>query len=420
MARRVRETIGEAQQVDDHWGRRMTRRALLLATASAALAACGGSVATGESGPTRAAPGTVPSGAATAPTAPDPSPASLVPAAGTSFGVNLDWAHDTAAAFNTRLGMKAAAYVQFVSFPLGDGERTILDQFFAQVAAQRGLAVVTLQPTIPLAQITPAMADDLAAYLARYNDRGTGALVRFAHEMNGDWYPWSQQPEAYVAAFRGVAAAVHRTARGSGMLWAPNYGGGYPFSGGAYGVKPGTPDFARLDTNHDGKLDGADDPYTPYYPGDDAVDWVGLSLYHWGNVYPWGKNVIPEDHKFSDQISGSYNGLNGDDRGVPDFYTTFAAGHARPMAIVETAALYNPSVGGDDELAIKQAWWRQVFAPEIATRFPSIKLINWFEWRKPESEIGGTTIDWTVTLTPRIREAFRADFPRDRFNLGGT
>ncbi len=28
------------------------------------------------------------------------------------------------------------------------------------------------------------------------------------------------------------------------------------------------------------------DPYAPYYPGDAATDWVGMSLFHWGSGYP--------------------------------------------------------------------------------------------------------------------------------------
>ena len=59
-------------------------------------------------------------------------------------------------------------------------------------------------------------------------------VVRFAHEMNGSWYPWGQQPAAYVEAFRRVAGAVHTGAPGSAVMWAPNYGGGYPFTGGTH------------------------------------------------------------------------------------------------------------------------------------------------------------------------------------------
>lgn len=32
----------------------------------------------------------------------------------------------------------------------------------------------------------------------------------------------------------------------------------------------GSPDFKALDTNNDGVIDFSDDPYLPYYPGDDV------------------------------------------------------------------------------------------------------------------------------------------------------
>src|SRR5438309_5227705 len=54
------------------------------------------------------------------------------------------------------------------------------------------------------------------------------------------------------------------------MVWAPHYGGGYPFTGGRYVAVRGTPDFKALDANSDGVLTMADDPYATYYPGDDA------------------------------------------------------------------------------------------------------------------------------------------------------
>ena len=79
----------------------------------------------------------------------------------------------------------------------------------------------------------------------------------------------------------------------------------------------------------------------------------------------------------------------------------YAEQHDKPLAIVETAALYNTTETGADELDLKQAWWQQVFAPEVFERFPRLRMINWFEWGKPESEIGGDRIDWTSPRTPR-------------------
>jgi hypothetical protein len=53
-----------------------------------------------------------------------------------------------------------------------------------------------------------------------------------------------------------------------------------------------------------------------------------------------------------------------------------------------------------------------VFAPAVARDYPGIKLINWFEWRKYEPEVQ-RVVDWSISQTPAIRDAFVADLPRD-------
>lgn len=65
--------------------------------------------------------------------------------------------------------------------------------------------------------------------------------------MNGDWVPWHGDPALYKAKFRLVAQTFRAEAPNVAMLWAPGY---FP-----------------LYTMND------------YYPGDDVVDWVGISAY---------------------------------------------------------------------------------------------------------------------------------------------
>jgi hypothetical protein len=67
---------------------------------------------------------------------------------------------------------------------------------------------------------------------------------------------------------------------------------------------------------------------------------------------------------------------------------------------------------GDDagERAIKRAWWTQVLSEETATRFPELKMVNWFEWDKQEAEVG-EHVDWTVLDDATTRAAFTADLP---------
>jgi hypothetical protein len=348
-------------------------------------------------------------------TGPNPTPADLLHPAGTWFGMGIDWGTDSVAAVASRMGAgrTPAAWVQFVGFPIADADRANLDGFYRQVRSVGGLALLTLLPTAGLAAVTTAAADALARMLAAYRACGVSTLLRFAHEMNGTWYPWGQDPVAYVAAFRMVAASVHRLAPGTAMLWAPNSADGYPFTGGRYAAAPGSAAFAALDTNHDGRLTSADDAYAPYWPGDDAVDWVGMSLYHWGNSYPWGANAIPPPGRFAGLLTGS-SGVSSQTQ--VNFYATYAQGHDKPMAIAETAAFWRPGGGGASEQAIKQAWWRQVFSAETAASFPRIHLIGWFEWRKFETEVNAV-VDWRLTARPDLVAQFLADLPPGRMRF---
>jgi len=166
-----------------------------------------------------------------------------------------------------------------------------------------------------------------------------------------------------------------------------------------------------LDTGGDGQLSATDDPYAPYYPGDDAVDWVGMSLYHWGLAYPWGENEVPLPGTFEALLRGQDIGPGADGHAVPDFYATYADGHDRPMAIVETAILYDPAApAGPTEAELKTAWFEQVFGASTRTAFPRIGMLSWFEWRKHESEVS-RVIDWRLGSDPALARSLLDDAP---------
>jgi len=377
---------------------------LLLALFLGLLAGCGaGSVPTAPRASPAAASSATPPSAPASTTGSEQEPPSLVPPEGRAwFGMNLDWENDTIPDMTERLGATPAVWVQFVRFPLGDADRANLAGFFEQVGAAGGLGLVTLEPHDGLAAVTPEAADELASVLdAAWATQGVPTFVRFAHEMNGSWYPWGQQPEAYVEAYRLVADAVHAGAPASAMVWAPNEGAGYPFHGGAFEAAPGSAERAALDTDGDGDLTAADDPYAPYWPGDDVVDWVGMSLYFWGLEYPWGENELAPAGRFAAQLTGSPTGAHEAEVTIPDFYATYADGHDKPMAIIETAALFDPAAPDADEAGIKGAWFSQVFSAETRDAFPRIGMINWFEWRKEEPEVG-SVIDWRLAADPAI------------------
>ncbi|GIG28974.1 glycosyl hydrolase [Cellulomonas marina] len=337
-------------------------------------------------------------------------PDAALPADGVALGVNPDWGAGTLADFASATGVVPAAAVSFTALPVPQASVEAVHQAAEQVRTQGGVLVLTLEPTDGLAAVTPDVVADLVALLEDVTSGGVPVLVRLAHEMNGSWYAWGQQPIAYTATFRAVAEAVHAQVPGAQMLWAPNYGGGYPFTGGAHAAVPGSADAAALDTDGDGAVTGADDPYAPYWPGDDAVDWVGMSLYHWGSAYPWGEDELPEDGKLVAQLTGTYAGLGGDDSALPDFAGTYGTGHGKPLALVETAALVSEGADAATGLAIRRAWWRQVLGPALPAAVPSLRLVNWFDWDKQEPEVGGV-VRWAVSTDPAVAAAFRADLP---------
>lgn len=334
------------------------------------------------------------------------------PASGTWVGMNIDWGTETVADVTSRLGRPPAVVVSFVAFPLAAADVGNLDSAARQAHDARGLLVVTLEPWSGLAAVTDDATAALIDRLAAYGRDNVPTIVRFAHEMNGSWYPWGQDPRTYVAAFRRVADAIHANAPTATMLWAPNEGEGYPFSGMQYVAKPGSSAAKTLDTNRDGTVDANDDPYRPYWPGERYVDWVGMSLYHWGTTYPWGANVVPPAGKFAALLTGTTKAT----ASVPDFYAEYAEKYEKPLAIVETAALFRPAGGGATEAAIKKAWLSQVMSPATLKEFPRLRLVNWFEWKKNETEVGDV-VDWRISADPELRQAFLAAVGRG-FTLG--
>ena len=324
------------------------------------------------------------------------------------YGVQLDWQQDSIAQYVARLGREPVVFGHYAHFPLMAADRDGLTEATSQIETAGGKLLLTLMPHQGLAAVDEGAILELAALLADYNRRGIEVLVRYGPEMNGSWYSWGLRAEEYVASFRRVAQAVHESAPGSVMVWSPYYGGGYPFPSQEYDLPPNAAELEAIDTNHDGLLDMNDDPYAPYYPGDEYVDWVALTDYHRGNRWPWGDNQVPIADQLRSRLLGRYNGPIADERSVPNFYQQYAEDKDKPFALAETAALFDPSlVGGDAEADIKSAWAKQAFSPRLAADFPQLKLVMWFEYAKEERDVG--FVDWRATQERAVlREYQRA------------
>lgn len=324
------------------------------------------------------------------------------------LGAHIDWAIETPTAYTQKLTYVPKVIGDWAAFPF---EAETLGYINARVPLLADLGstlMLNLLPHNGLAAVDATARAQLTERLTAWNNLGVPVIVRYAHEMNGSWYAWGQKPAAFIASFRLVADAV-RAAPNSTILWAPNEASGYPYNGGPSTPTGGSADFIALDTNSSGTLTAADDPYGPFWPGAAYVDAVGLSLYHFGVWYPWDANELAEAGTVAGMINGTYHGA-----GMPNFYATYATANALPFMVAETGILFNTEIAaGPGELAIKQAWWTQVFA--LAATLPLLDLTMWFEYSKPEGGLGAgggdeDVVDWRVLATPAVRAAFLADF----------
>lgn len=96
-------------------------------------------------------------------------------------------------------------------------------------------------------------------------------FLRFAHEMNGDWYPWSGSKlgkDKYIKVYRYVRDIFNQQ-QVSNVKWvfAVNW------------------QDVPKENNH----------FTLYYPGDDYVDAWGIDGYNWGNSQTWSHWMSFED-----------------------------------------------------------------------------------------------------------------------------
>ncbi len=203
-------------------------------------------------------------------------------------------------------------------------------------------------PTYSLASIINGSHD---AYITQFAQAaaawGKPFFLRFAAEMNGNWYAWGQgvngnTPDQYVGAWRHVHDLfVDAGATNAIWVWCPNIE---------------QPNYRTFDS---------------VYPGDAYVDWVGLDGYNAASVWqtPW--------MSIAQLFGASYDDL--------------AALTHKPMMIGETAST---EVGGD-----KAQWITSAFLNDIPKYLPRIQLVVW------DDHISDT--DWRINSSQTSLEAYR-------------
>lgn len=319
---------------------------------------------------------------------------------GPLLGATLEWGEDTAAGFAERLGARPAILGHDVTMPVPAADKVHIREFVEQAGALGAHVLLTVRPAVPLDRIDADAAVAFAREIGSLTGEHTGKVfVRFAPDMNSSWVDWGQQPAAYIAAFRAVAAAFGSTDdAGTVMVWQPFLAKDYPFESNRNAPGPGTDGYRLLDTNRDGTWDGADDGYLPYYPGDDAVEWAGLSAYHDDTLGGAAVNSLPAPAELANMLAGQDSAGS-----YGNFYADYVEDRAKPL-MLQTSAFFSPTAGGPEEPDIKLAWWGQVLDAASTERFGGLGAIIWDE-KTSTRDTGVAAIDWRLTAQPDIAAA---------------
>lgn len=280
------------------------------------------------------------------------------------FGGSAPWNASVIDSYAGMVGRKPAVILWYQDWSSSSFPATAMDNVVSRGMAPmltwepwlagRGAA----QPAYKLRNIAAGQFDaHLRAFARGAKAWGKPFYLRFAHEMNGDWYPWGTKagnpngnlPADYVAAWKHVRAVLEGEGVGNARwVWCPNV------------LMTGDPGYPAL------------------YPGDAQVDWLGLDGYNFGALH------------------GSWKSLA----------TVFGASHdaiaalsPRPLAIVEIAST---ELGGD-----KAAWITQGLGAELPARLPRVRALLWFDTNKET--------DWRVNSSAASLAAFRAQATSARY-----
>ncbi|KAJ3108334.1 hypothetical protein HDU97_001459 [Phlyctochytrium planicorne] len=292
----------------------------------------------------------------------------------------------------------------------------ILDGFVDMLDASGtdAFAYITVYFFKKFTELTDDKLTELANRLLKVLKRGKKIFLRLYPEMNGYWFEYGLDPEGFIKAWKQTYDIINKVIgtenrQNIAYVWAPNSGNGYPFNdpdGLHLPTSTADPRFKLFDTNNDNKIDRDDNAYTPYYPGDNVVDWVGLSIYHYGPQDPWVVNQVPEDNKFEGLMQGRSD-INSR-WGTTPFYTIFSSPDGfqnitkgnKPFMLAEGSVSYHfayTQKGNDkgftgtpnldvSRVDMKQAWWRQYLNKDFLTKYPNFKSACTFEFIKSEEE----------------------------------
>jgi hypothetical protein len=220
---------------------------------------------------------------------------------------------------------------------------------------------------------------ELTGWFAAARDVGYPLIVEFGTEVDGSWFPWNGRwngggtttgygdpaladgPERFRDAYRHLVD-LSRAAGAVNLTWV------FHVNGDPWPRRPwNTP--------------------AAYYPGDDYVDWIGVSIY--GSQGPG--EYYGSFRRLLDAVYPRLCGLS------PD----------KPIAVLEWGIAQRPSRG------TKAGWIRAALRDLRSGRWSRIRAESY--WNEDWREAGDKLVDLRIDSSPRVQATYRRGVARPFF-----
>jgi membrane-bound metal-dependent hydrolase YbcI (DUF457 family) len=234
-------------------------------------------------------------------------------------------------------------------------------QVLGALSSRGAIPMVTWEPWNEKAEgvsLWGIAAGEQDAYIAQAAQQaaswGGPLFVRFAHEMNGDWYPWGRghsdnSAVAYKTAWRHIVEVFRREgALNVRWVWTPY-------------------------------VDGGRVPFRQFYPGDEWVDWAGLDGFNWGRPFMSFAKVFDRSYQAMVRLT------------------------SKPLMIAETGSV---EAGGNKAIWIRDALRRAM---------PHLKHVRALLWW---SDVHPSGADWRINTSPGALAALQQALGTERFASG--
>ena len=177
-------------------------------------------------------------------------------------------------------------------------------------------------------------------------------MLRFGHEFNGNWYPYSGRPALFVEAWKRIHDRFSAKNANDYVEWI-------------------------WSANHIDFDDHKD--MTLYYPGNAYVDWTSLDGYNWGTNHAW-----TEWDSFEDLFASAYHTLITHYPDKPILIAEYSTAEPADLPSADWMQYGNNNDNSED----KSVWFHDTLKI-IEQRYPAIRGLGLFNINKE--------LSWSVT-----------------------